>query len=40
MLIKLVNGICVAGYYQGKIVPKLQADKDAILISVTNKEVF
>ena len=40
ILVKLVNEQIIAGFYQGKLAPKMVADKDALLISVTNKEVF
>ena len=40
ILLKLVNEHIVGGFYQGKFVPKMQADKDAFLVSIHNKEVF
>jgi hypothetical protein len=40
VLVELANGNIVAGYYHGKIFPKMVADKDALLISITNREVF
>lgn len=40
MIVELANGALIAGYYHGKIYPKMLADKDALLISITNREVF
>jgi hypothetical protein len=39
-IVRLANGYIVAAYSQGKIYPKMVADKDGILISLTNKEIF
>ena len=39
-LVRLVNGYIVAAYTQGKVYPKMVADKDGIIMSVTNREVF
>lgn len=40
VLVKLVNGSIVAAFSQNKIYPKMVPDKDGLLISVSNKEVF
>ncbi len=37
VIIELSNDFVIVGYYHGKIYPKMTADKDALLISVSNK---
>ena len=40
VIVELSNQHLVAGYYHGKLSAKMTADKDALIVSLTNKEVF
>ena len=40
LIIKLINGYCIAGYYEGVFKPKTLANKQGLIISLTNQKVY
>lgn len=40
MIVKLVNGLIVGGFSEGKLYPKMVSDKDAIIFSLSKRECF
>ena len=40
MLVKLVNGYCIACYYEGGFIPKKIANKEGIIMSLTNFKYY
>ena len=40
LVIRLVNGYCLAGYYEGAFKPRQMSDKEGLIISLTNQKYF
>lgn len=40
VIVRLVNGYCLAGYSEGSLIPKTASTKSGMLISLTNKKCY
>ena len=40
LIVELENGHRVGGYSEAKLQPKMQSNKDGLLLSISNKEAF